>query len=72
MVDGRRVPLSMYYVGRGKDGHMQTSAKAHNAALMTEALVRLLVTKLTGHHAEVCELLANETRTIHDSLVNIG
>jgi hypothetical protein len=48
--------------------------KPHNAALMTEALARLLVTKLTlnGHHAEVCELLADETGTIHDSLVDIG
>jgi hypothetical protein len=36
IVDGRKVPLSMYYVGRGKDGHVQTSAKPHNAALMTE------------------------------------
>jgi hypothetical protein len=39
---------------------------------MTEALARLLITKLTGHHAEVCELLADETSTIHDSLVDIG
>jgi hypothetical protein len=39
---------------------------------MTEALAELLVTKLTGHHAEVCELLADETSTIHDSLVDIG
>ena len=73
MVDGRKVPVSMYYVGRGKDGP-RTSAKPHNAALMTEALAELLVTKLnnTGHHAEVCELLADETSTIHDSLVDIG
>jgi hypothetical protein len=64
----------MYYIGRGKDGHMQTSAKPHNAALMTEALAELLVTKLNniGHHAEVCELLADETSTIHDSLVDMG
>jgi hypothetical protein len=26
----------------------------------------------TGHHAEVCELLADETSTIHDSLADIG
>ena len=74
MVDGRKAPGSMYYVGRGKDGQVQTSTKPHNAALMTEALAELLVTKLnnTGHHAEVCELLADETSTIHDSLVDIG
>jgi hypothetical protein len=61
----------MHYVGRGKDGQMQMSAKPHNAALLTEALAELLVTKLSlnGHHAEVCELLADETSTIHDSLV---
>ena len=53
---------------------MQTSGKPHNAALMTEALAELLVTKLhnTGHHAEVCKLLADENSTIHDSLVDIG
>src|SRR5258708_24456313 len=64
----------MYYVGSGKDGQIQTSTKPCNAALMTEALAELLVTKLniTGHHAEVCELLADETSTIHDSLVDIG
>jgi hypothetical protein len=41
---------------------------------MTQALAEALVTKLnnTGHHAEVCELLADETSTIHDSLVDIG
>jgi hypothetical protein len=41
---------------------------------MTEALAEILVTELniTGHHAEVCELLADETSTIHDSLVDIG
>jgi hypothetical protein len=50
-VAGQNVPWSTYYVGRSKDGQMQTSAKPHNAALMTEALVGLLVTKLndTGH-----------------------
>jgi hypothetical protein len=53
MVDGRKVPLSMYYVGRGKGSQVQTSAKPHNAALMTEALTKLLVSKLTGHEAEV-------------------
>jgi len=71
MVDGRKAPGSMYYVGRGKDG-LRTCSKPHNAALMTEALAKLLVTKLTGHHAEVCELLCDETSTIHDSLVDIG
>jgi hypothetical protein len=40
---------------------------------MTEALAKLLVTKLNiSGHAEVCELLADETSTIHDSLVDIG
>jgi hypothetical protein len=41
---------------------------------LTEALAELFVSKLkiTGHHAEVCELLADETSTIHDSLVDIG
>jgi hypothetical protein len=41
---------------------------------MTEALAEVLVTKLNlnGHDAEVCELLAHETSTIHDSLVDIG
>jgi len=65
MIEGRKVPVSNYYVGRGKDGP-RTSAKPHNAALMTETLAELLVTKLnkTGHHAEVCELLADETSTI--------
>ena len=73
-VDGRKVPWSMYYVGRGKEGQLQTSAKPHHATLMTEALAEALVTKLnnTGQHAEVCELLADETSTIHDSLVDIG
>lgn len=57
MVNGCKVPLSMYCVGRGKDGEMQTSTKPHNAALMTEALAELLITKSnhTGRHAEVCE-----------------
>lgn len=74
MVEGHKVPVFMYYVGCGKDGQVQMSTKPHNAALMTEALAELLVTKLnnTGHHAEVCELLADETSTIHDSLVDIG
>jgi hypothetical protein len=73
MIEGRKVPVSMYYAGRGKDG-LRTSPKPHNAALMTEALAELLVSKLniTGHHCEVCELLADETSTIHDSLVEIG
>jgi hypothetical protein len=66
--------LSMYYVRRGKDGQVPTSTKPHNAALITEALAELLVSKLniTGHHCEVCELLTDETSTIHDSLVDIG
>jgi hypothetical protein len=53
---------------------VQTSTKPHNAALMTGALAALLDTKLNldGHHAEVCELLADESSTIHDSLVDIG
>ena len=68
MVDGRRVPWSMYYDGRGKDGDMETRTEPHSAALMTEALAKLLVTKLTCHHAEVCELLCNENSTIDDSL----
>ena len=73
-VDGRRVPWSLYYVGRGKDGQMRTSTKPHNAALMTETLARLHVSKLNlnGHPAEVCELLADENSTIHDSFVDIG
>ena len=73
MIEGRKVPVSMYYAGRGKDGP-RTCSTPHNATLMTEALAGILVTKLnnTGHHAEVCELLADETSTIHDSLVGIG
>jgi hypothetical protein len=72
MIEGRKVPVSMYYAGRGKDG-LRTSPKPHNAALMTEALAALLVSKLkiTGHHAEVCELFADETCTIHDSLASV-
>ena len=75
MVDGRKVPVSVYYVGRGRDGQMQTSAKPHNAALMTEALAELLVTKLTntGHQdAEVCELFCDENSTIHETMVDLG
>jgi hypothetical protein len=51
IVDGRKVPWSMYYVGRGKDGQVRTSTKPHNAALMTEAFAEMFVTKLniTGH-----------------------
>jgi hypothetical protein len=66
------MPLSMYYVGRGKDGQMQASTESHNAVLMTEAPASLLVTKLTGHHAEVCELLRHENSTIHDNMVDLG
>ena len=74
MVDGRKAPVSMYYVGRRKDGQVQMSTKPHNAALMTEALAELLVTKLhnTGYHAEVCELLCDENSTILDCLVDIS
>jgi hypothetical protein len=74
LVDGRKVPVSVYYVGRGKDGEARTSTKPHNAALMTEALAGLLVTKLTntGHHAEVCELFCDENSTVHDDLVGLG
>jgi hypothetical protein len=74
MINARKVLLSMYYVGRGEDGQVQTSARPPNAALMTEALAEILATKLNlkGQHAEVCELLADETSTIHDSLVDIG
>lgn len=45
-----------------------------NAALLTKAPAELLVAKVnvSGHHAEVCELLPDETSTIHDSLVDIG
>ena len=73
LVDGRKVPVSNYYVGRGKDGP-RTCNKPHNAALLSEALAEALATKLnnTGHHGEVAELLAGETSTIHDSLVDIG
>jgi hypothetical protein len=69
LVDGRKVPVSNYYVGPGK-----ASSKPHNAALMSEALAGLLVAKLnnTGHHAETCELLCDENSAIHDSLVDIG
>jgi hypothetical protein len=74
VVNGRNVPVSNYYVGRGKDGQVRTSAKLHNAALMSEVLAGLLVTKLnnTGHHAEVCELLCDENSTIHDNMVDLG
>jgi hypothetical protein len=73
MVEGRKVPVSMYYVGRGKDGP-RTNSKPHNAALMVEALAQALVTKLnnTGQHAEVCELLSDENSTIHDNMVDLG
>jgi hypothetical protein len=72
-VDGRQVPWSLYYVGRGKDGP-QTSTKPHNAALMTKALANLVVTKLnnTGHHSELCELLCDENSTIHTSPIDLG
>ena len=52
MVEGRGVPVSMYYAGRGKDGQAQTSTKPHNAALMTEGLAELLVTKLNKKRNE--------------------
>jgi hypothetical protein len=73
MVEGRKVPVSNFYVGPGKDGP-RTSSKSHQAALMSESLAQLLVTKLnsTGHRAEVCELFSDENSTIHESLVDIG
>jgi hypothetical protein len=73
-VDGRTVPWSLYYVGRGKDGEVKTNTKPFNAALMTEGLANLLVAKLNsiGHHAEVCELLCDENSTIHDNMVGLG
>jgi hypothetical protein len=73
-VDGRTVPWSLYYVGRGKDGEVKTNTKPFNAAFMTEGLANLLVAKLnsTGHHAEVCELLCDENSTIHDNMVGLG
>jgi hypothetical protein len=69
VIDGRKVPVSNYYVGPGK-----ACSKPHQAACMTEALANLLVAKLnnTGHHAEVCELLCDENSTIHDTMVSIG
>lgn len=73
IVDGRKVTLPMYYVGC-KGGQAQTCARPHNAMLMTEALAEVLVTRLksTGHKVEICELLADEMSTIHDSLEGIG
>jgi hypothetical protein len=69
MVEGRKVPVSNYYVGPGK-----ACSKPHQAACMTETLANLLVAKLnnTGHHAEVCELLSDENSTIHDNMVDLG
>jgi len=69
VIDGRKVPVSNFYVGPGK-----ASSKPHNAACMVEALANLLVTKLNsaGQHAEVCELLCDENSTVHDSLISIG
>jgi hypothetical protein len=69
MIEGRKVPVSNYYVGPEK-----ACSKPHQAALMSESLAGLLVTKLnnTGYRAEVCELLCDENSTIHDSLVSIG
>jgi hypothetical protein len=69
LVEGRKVPVSNFYVGPGK-----ACSKPHQAACMTEALANLLVAKLnnTGHHAEVCELLCDENSTIHDTMVAIG
>jgi hypothetical protein len=73
-LQGRSHGQTEHYVGRGKDGEVKTSTKSFNAALMTEGLANLLVKKLnaTGHHTEICELLADENSTIHDSLVSIG
>jgi hypothetical protein len=69
MVDGRKVPVSNFYVGPGK-----ACSKPHQAACMSEAVANLLVAKLNnaGHHAEVCELLCDENSTIHDNLVSLG
>jgi hypothetical protein len=41
----------------GKDAQVRTSTKPHNAALMTEALAELLITKLsaTGHQYRVAD-----------------
>jgi hypothetical protein len=69
LVEGRKVPLSNYYVGPGK-----ACQKPHQAACMTEELANLLVAKLNsaGQHSEVCELLCDENSTIHDNLVSLG
>ena len=73
MVDGRKIPVSVYYAGRGKDGQVQTCSKPHNAALLTEVLAEALVIKLSStHHCEVCELLCDENSTVHDNMVSIG
>jgi hypothetical protein len=69
MIEGRKVPVSNYYVGPGK-----ACSKPHQAALMSESLANLLVARLNnaGHRAELCELLCDENSTIHDSMVSIG
>jgi hypothetical protein len=70
MVEGRKVPVSNYYVGPGK-----ACSKPHQAACMTEALAALLVTKLNNaghHHAERCELLCDDDSAIHDTMISIG
>jgi hypothetical protein len=67
MIEGRKVPVSNYYVGHGP----RTCQKPHNAVLMSEELANLLVSKLnnTGHHAEICELLCDENSTVHDNMI---
>ena len=69
MIEGRKVPVSNFYVGPGK-----SCSKPHQAACMTEALANLLVAKLnsTGQQAEVCELLCDENSSIHDNLAFLG
>jgi hypothetical protein len=69
LIDGRKVPVSNFYVGPGK-----ACQKPHQAACMSEDLANLLVVKLNsaGQHAEVCELLCDENSTVHDTMVSLG
>ena len=69
LIEGRKVPVSNYYVGPGK-----ACQKPHQAACMTEALANLLVAKLNSaaQHSEVCELLCDENSTVHDTMVSLG
>jgi len=50
VIEGRKVPVSNYYVGPGK-----ACQKPHQAACMSEDLANLLVAKLNsaGQHSEV-------------------